>query len=129
MVKPKHVSRANRTEQLRYVSENIKALAREIDAPIIALSQLNREAERRTDRRPQLSDLRESGTIEQDADFAVLLYREAYYDEDCDDPYPTDLYLKKNRPHGETGHVEVRFNKNQHRFESKGTEVRRGREF
>ncbi|MDB4614161.1 replicative DNA helicase [bacterium] len=115
---PTHLVSANRTEHLRYISENIKALAREIDAPIIALSQLNREADRRTDKRPQLSDLRESGAIEQDADYALLLYRDSYYDEDCDDPFITDLYLKKNRPHGETGHVELRFNKEQHRFES-----------
>lgn len=119
---PSHLNRDNRTEQLRYVSENIKALAREIDAPIIALSQLNREAERRIDKTPQLSDLRESGAIEQDADFAVLLYREAYYDEDCDDPYVTDLHLKKNRPHGETGHVQVRFHKKANRFKNIETE-------
>lgn len=121
---PAHLNKSNRTEQLRYISEGIKALAREIDAPIIALSQLNREAERRIDKKPQLSDLRESGAIEQDADFAVLLYREAYYDEDCDDPYVTDLFLKKNRPHGETGHVQVRFDKKKNRFQNIESEGR-----
>ena len=113
---PGYLRRDNRTEQLRFVSENIKALAREIDAPIIALSQLNREADKRIDKRPQLSDLRESGAIEQDADFALLLYRDAYYDQECDDPFVTDLYLKKNRPHGQTGHVELRFDVEQNRF-------------
>ena len=114
---PTHVSRDNRTEQLRYISENVKALAREIDAPIIALSQLSRETERRIDRRPQLSDLRESGAIEQDADYVAMLYREGYYNEDCDEPDITDLYLRKNRPHGETGQVELRFDKQRHRFD------------
>lgn len=115
---PTFINRENRNEQLRFISESIKALAREIDAPIIALSQLNREADKRIDKRPQLSDLRESGAIEQDADYAVLLYRDAYYDEDCDEPLITDLYLRKNRPHGQTGHVEVRFDPTRQCFES-----------
>ncbi len=114
---PSHVSRNNnRTEELRYISGNVKALAREIEAPIIALSQLNREADKRVDKRPQLSDLRESGAIEQDADYAVMLYREAYYDEDSDRPYETDLYLRKNRPHGKTGVVELHFDIERGRF-------------
>lgn len=114
---PSHITRNNnRTEELRYVSGKVKALAREIGAPIIALSQLNREADKRVDKRPLLSDLRESGAIEQDADFAVMLYREAYYDEDTDRPYVTDLYLRKNRPHGKTGMVELHFDVERGRF-------------
>ncbi len=113
---PANVAKQNRTEQLRYVSESIKSLAREINAPVLALSQLNRDADKRTDKRPQLSDLRESGAIEQDADYALMLYRDSYYDEDCEHPEITDLYLRKNRPHGETGHIEIRFDKSKHQF-------------
>lgn len=65
-----------------------------------------------------LSDLRESGAIEQDADYVAMLYRDGYYDEECEHPEITDLYLRKNRPHGETGHVELRFDKDRYCFES-----------
>ena len=101
-------ARENRTREMSYVSENVKELARELHVPILALSQLSRECEKRPDKRPQLSDLRDSGSIEQDADRVLMLYRDSYYNEDADDPAITDLYIRKNR-HGPVGCVELRF--------------------
>jgi replicative DNA helicase len=69
----------NRTQQITEITQGLKAIAKELDIPIVALSQLSREVEKRDDRIPQLSDLRESGSIEQDADIVVFIYREAYY--------------------------------------------------
>lgn len=99
----------NRTQQVSHISRQLKNLARELQAPIIALSQLSRTVEQRTPPIPVLSDLRESGSIEQDADSVLMLYRQSMYDEDCDNPSLTDVYLRKNR-HGPTGRVELEFN-------------------
>jgi replicative DNA helicase len=84
-------------------------IARELQCPIVALSQLSRSCEQRNPPIPVLSDLRESGSIEQDADSVLMLYREGNYNEDCDDPTLTDFYLRKNR-NGPTGHIELKFN-------------------
>lgn len=99
----------NQTQKMTHISESLKQLARELECPVLALSQLNRECERRPDKRPQLSDLRDSGSIEQDADRVLMLYRESYYNEDVENPDVTDLYVRKNR-HGPVGNVELRFN-------------------
>lgn len=100
----------NQTQRITYISKNLKALARELHCPVIALSQLSRECDRRPDKRPVLSDLRDSGSIEQDGDRILMLYRESEYDDECDDPDRTDVYIRKNR-HGPTGHVALRFDR------------------
>lgn len=100
--------RDSRTREMSYISENIKQLARELHCPVLALSQLSRECERRTDKRPQLSDLRDSGSIEQDADRVLLLYRPGYYFPDSEDPGKTEVIVAKNRQ-GPTGVVDLHF--------------------
>jgi replicative DNA helicase len=88
----------------------LKELARELEIPIMALSQLSREVEKRVDKKPQLSDLRESGAIEQDADSVIMLHREDYYDPDTDKKGLTDVCLRKNR-NGPIGESELYFEK------------------
>jgi len=95
------VAGENQTQRITYISNSLKRLARELQCPILALSQLSRECERRPDKRPQLSDLRDFGSIEQDGDRILMLYHESEYHEDCDDPACTDVYIRKNR-HGPT---------------------------
>ena len=91
----------NRVEDVSSLSRALKLLAMELRCPVIALSQLSRAVEQRTDRRPLLSDLRESGSIEADADSVLMLYRDDYYDEDSPRPGEIDLLVSKNR-HGAT---------------------------
>lgn len=98
----------NRTQQVSHISRQLKNLARELQCPIIALSQLSRSVERRNPPIPILSDLRESGSIEQDADSVLMFYRRGAYDEDCDQPNMTDVYVRKNR-HGPTGRIDLMF--------------------
>ena len=100
----------NQTQWISYISRSLKQLARELQCPVLALSQLSRACELRTDKRPLLSDLRDSGSIEQDGDRILMLYREGEYFDDCDDPDVTDLLIRKNR-HGSTGTVELRFDR------------------
>jgi len=98
----------NRTQQVTLISRSLKNLARELHCPVIALSQLSRSCEQRSPPIPVLSDLRESGAIEQDADCVLMLYRGSLYNEDSDNPGLTDVYLRKNRS-GPTGHAEIQF--------------------
>ena len=106
---------ANRVNEISEISRSLKQLGRELHIPIIALSQLSRAVESRPGNIPVLSDLRESGSIEQDADMVMMMYREDYYEEDSDRPGMTDIYIRKYR-NGPTGRVELLFKKEQMRF-------------
>ena len=112
---------------MTYISQSLKELARDIDVPVLALSQLSRAVEQREKHRPMLSDLRESGSIEQDADVVLFIYRDdAYYkEEDWEriypgEPYPegqTDLIVAKHR-NGPTGEIKLHFDKRTTKFEN-----------
>lgn len=105
----------NRVQEITEISRGIKSLARELNVPIIALSQLSRTVEQRPDKRPIMSDLRESGSIEQDADIVMMLYREEYYDEFTDKKWVTDVLIRKNR-NWPIWNIELIFNKNNQKF-------------
>jgi len=107
----------NRATELSDISRSIKALARELRVPIIALSQLSRKVEERTDKRPLMSDLRESGAIEQDADVIMMLYREEYYKPDTSNKGVAEVIIGKQR-NGPTGIVELAFLGTYTRFEN-----------
>lgn len=98
----------NRQQEISEISRGLKGLARELNVPIIALSQLSRGVESRTDKRPMLSDLRESGSLEQDADIVAFLYREGYYDPESERKDITEVIVAKHR-NGPTGKVELFF--------------------
>jgi len=97
---------ASREQEISEISRSLKILAKELDIPVIALSQLSRAAEQRADHRPMLSDLRESGAIEQDADIVMFLYRDDYYNPDTDKKNIAEVILAKHRA-GSTGTVEL----------------------
>lgn len=98
----------NRQQEISDISRSLKGIARELNIPIIALSQLSRAPEQRADRRPMLSDLRESGAIEQDADMVVFLYRDDYYNEESEEKGITEVIIGKQR-NGPVGTVKLRF--------------------
>lgn len=98
----------NRQQVVSDMSRMLKIMAKELNVPVICLSQLSRANEKRDDKRPMLSDLRESGAIEQDADIVLFLYRDDYYNEDSDKHNIAECIVAKNR-HGETGKVELRW--------------------
>ena len=98
----------NRQQVVSDMSRMLKIMAKELNVPVVCLSQLSRANEKRDDKRPQLSDLRESGAIEQDADIVMFLYRDDYYNEDSEKHNIAECIVAKNR-HGETGKVELRW--------------------
>lgn len=108
-------SNGNRTEDVSAMSRGLKIMARDLNVPVVALSQLSRKVEDRADRRPQLADLRESGQIEADADAVLMLYRDDYYEPDSERPGETDVLVRKNR-HGPTGEFILGFDPGRVRF-------------
>jgi replicative DNA helicase len=111
----------NRVQEISEISRGLKGVARELNVPLIALSQLSRSVESRSPQIPQLSDLRESGSIEQDADIVAFIYREEYYNPETDRKKITDILVKKHR-NGPTGGIELYFDNEKQRFRSLDTQ-------
>ena len=108
-------SDSNRQQEISEISRSLKALARELKIPVIALSQLSRNVELRADKRPLLSDLRESGSLEQDADIVMFLYREEYYNQETENVNQAEVIISKNR-NGPTSTIKLQFTKECMRF-------------
>lgn len=107
----------NRVQEISEISRGLKGIARELNVPLVALSQLSRSVESRNPQIPQLQDLRESGSIEQDADVVAFIYREDYYNPETERKNLTDIFIKKHR-NGPTGAVELFFDRDRQRFRS-----------
>ncbi len=116
----RYSSEGNRVQEISEISRGLKGIARELNVPVLALSQLSRSVESRSPQIPQLADLRESGSIEQDADVVAFIYREDYYNPETERKRITDIFIKKHR-NGPTGGVELYFDNEKQRFRSVDT--------
>jgi replicative DNA helicase len=115
-------NKENRATEISEISRSLKALAKELHVPVIALSQLNRAVEQRVDKRPVMSDLRESGGLEQDADVILLIYREDQYDQNTTRKGIADIIIAKQR-NGPTGDVQLTFLGQYTKFENYAPEA------
>jgi len=110
----------NRVQEVSYISRNLKMLARELNVPVLAAAQLSRAIEQRADKEPQLSDLRESGSLEQDSDVVMFIHRPDMYDRDNTRPNIAEIKVAKHR-NGPTGTIEMVFRNNLAKFENAAT--------
>ena len=106
LMESKANANGSRQQEISEISRGLKVLAKELNVPVIALSQLSRATEARADHKPMLSDLRESGSIEQDADIVLFIHRDDYYDQESENKNMAEIIVAKNR-HGETGTVKL----------------------
>jgi replicative DNA helicase len=113
----------NRVQEVSYISRMLKALARELDVPLVAASQLSRAVEQRSEKRPVLSDLRESGSLEQDADVVMFIYREEMYEPETEDQHIAEILISKHR-NGPTGVVQLFFKQELAQFMDAETRAR-----
>jgi replicative DNA helicase len=117
----RYTNDVNRVQEVSEISKNLKSIARELNVPLLAVSQLSRLVESRSPQIPQLSDLRESGSIEQDSDVVAFIYREDFYNPETDRKNIADILIKKHR-NGPTENIELYFDRKKQKFRSLETQ-------